>query len=151
MANTYGTCLYHVAFSTKGRAPLIDRNWEHRLLEYIGGIARSNGFASMGVGGVEDHVHMVLSLSPATAPAKAVQLVKGGSSKWINETFPLRGRFAWQEGYGVFTVGFQELEAVRHYIQTQREHHDSGGTFEEEYRRLLRANEVAFDERYLLG
>src|SRR5579884_2510684 len=103
MANTY-TCLhYHLVFSTKNRHPWIRTDFQQRIWEYLGGIARDNGMKAVQIGGIEDHVHVVLSAPPTMAISKAVQLLKGVSSKWIHETFPGLGEFAWQDGYGAFS------------------------------------------------
>ena len=91
----------HVIFSTKGRQELIPEEARSRLWAFIGGIARSNGFTAVAVGGTGNHAHALLAI-PSTMPlAKAVQLIKGGSSKWCNENLPRQ--FAWQEGYAAFT------------------------------------------------
>lgn len=107
-----------------------------RLHAYIGGIARENGMAALAVGGVADHVHVLLSLSRTASVSKAVQLLKAGSSKWINETFPARGRFSWQEGFGAFSIGVAQKERTVAYIHSQAEHHKRV-SFAEEYRRFL--------------
>ena len=114
MAHTYVSELIHCVFSTKQRRNLISPEVQPRLWAFLGGVARKNGFKALIVGGTENHVHILLSL-PATLPlAKAVQLVKGASSRWMNEKFETR--FAWQEGYGAFTVGVsQKNDRLRIY------------------------------------
>lgn len=100
------------------------------------------------IGGVEDHVHLLLSL-PATMPiAKAMQLIKGGSSKWVHETFPEQRLFAWQVKYGAFSVSASQLDTVVRYIQGQEEHHRKQ-TFKEEFVTLLVKHGIEYDERYL--
>lgn len=100
------------------------------------------------VGGVADHVHILLSL-PATMPvSKALQLIKGGSSKWVHDTFPEHRSFAWQEKYGAFSVSVSQLENVADYIKGQEEHHRKT-TFEEEFVALLQKHRIQFDEKYL--
>jgi len=136
MANTY-TCLqYHVTFSTKNRERRITPDLEPRVRAYLGGIARDNGIVPFRIGGVEDHVQLVLGMPPTPAPSKMVQLLKGGSSKWIHSTFPALRGFGWQDGYGAFTVSKSNLPEVIKYVETQREHH-RGKTFQEEFRALL--------------
>src|SRR5438045_1649744 len=103
MAHSYTSSLYHCVFSTKDRRPLITPPLQERLWPYLGGVARENKFKAICVGGVEDHVHLLLSLPSTLAIAKAIQLVKGGSSKWIHDNFPDMRQFAWQEGYGAFS------------------------------------------------
>ena len=100
------------------------------------------------VGGVADHVHLLLSL-PATMPiSKAMQLIKGGSSKWVHETFPEHRQFAWQEKYGAFSVSESRVESIIQYIQSQEEHHHKM-TFQEEFLALLKKHRIEYDERYL--
>ena len=95
MANTYTSLHYHFAFSTKNRYPWISTDLEQRIWEYLGGIARENGMKALKIGGIEDHVHVVLGAPPRLAVSKAMQLIKGGSSKWIHETFPQLADFEW--------------------------------------------------------
>jgi len=96
-----------------------------RLWPYLGGIARENDMKALAVGGVADHVHLLLSLPATLSVSKAMQLLKGNSSKWLRETFPESRTqdFAWQEGFGAFSIGVSGMEDTVHYIQTQEEHH----------------------------
>ena len=149
MANTYTSLHYHIVFSTKHREPWLSEPVRERLWPYLGGIARENGLTALEIGGVADHVHVLLSLPASMAVAKAVQLIKGGSSHWLKDAFPQLATFAWQDGYGAFTVSHSQLDAVRAYICGQGEHHRTR-TFAEEYRAFLERHEVAFDERFLL-
>jgi REP element-mobilizing transposase RayT len=150
MANTF-TCLhYHVIFSTKNREPWISRDIEERLWKFLGGIARGNGMKALQIGGMPDHVHLALALPPTQTVSKALQLLKGGSSKWIKDAFPnLRG-FAWQDGYAAFGVSKSNLPEVIAYIQNQREHHRIK-SFHEEFVSFLQRHQIEFDERYLWG
>ncbi len=150
MAHTYGSCLYHFVFSTKDRKALIDGDWQAELWEYLGGIARSNGMRALGIGGAPDHVHILLEIPPRIAPAKGIQLVKGGSSKWVRETKSVGKGFAWQEGYGVFSVGFSQVGGHLRYIAEQGEHHRKR-TFQEEYRAFLKRHRITVDERFVWG
>jgi REP element-mobilizing transposase RayT len=109
-----------------------------RLHAYLGGIARENGMRALAVGGVSDHIHVLLSLGRTISPAKAVQLLKAGSSKWVNESFPARERFSWQEGYGAFSIGASQRDKTITYIRRQPEHHKRI-SFEEEFKKLLGA------------
>ena len=118
------------------------------MWSYLGGIARENKMTALQVGGIEDHIHILLGAPPTIAPSKATQLLKGGSSKWIHETFSNMRAFAWQDGYGAFTVGKSDVPDVIKYIQTQREHHQTT-TFQEEYVKFLKRHGVEYDERYL--
>jgi putative transposase len=150
MANTYTSLHYHIVFSTKNRHPWIAPKIEERIWKYLGGIARENDMTADMVGGVEDHVHVVVGIPPKLALSKAVQLLKGGSSKWIHDTFPALAKFAWQDGYSAFTVSKSNLTTVIQYVARQREHHRKR-TFQDEYRALLERHGIEFDERYLWG
>jgi REP element-mobilizing transposase RayT len=135
MSHTYCSILVHCIFSTKERKQLIPANLNERLWPYIAGIARLNKFKAIAVGGMPDHAHVLLSLPAAMPVAKAVQLVKGGSSKWMNDH--LRGRsFAWQDGYGAFSIGVSQLANTIRYIENQERHH-SKMTFDDELKKML--------------
>ena len=148
MSHTYTSELFHCVFSTKERRNLIKDDLQPRLWSFLGGIARKNGFKTIAIGGTTNHVHVLLSL-PATIPlAKAVQLLKGGSSKWINE---IEGcRFSWQEGYGAFTLGISQQAGTIRYINSQHEHHKKR-SFEEEFVAFLRKHGIEYDPKYVLG
>ena len=123
--HSFNSCLMHCVFSTSERRPWLTPAIRERLWPYLGGIARENDMKALAIGGVADHVHLLLSL-PATLPvSKAMQLLKVNSSKWLRETFPeLRPQgFAWQEGFGAFSISVSGVEDTIHYIQTQEEHH----------------------------
>jgi REP element-mobilizing transposase RayT len=140
----------HCVFSTRQRHKTIDPDLQQRLWPFIGGIARENSMKALAIGGTKDHVHLLLSM-PATIPiAKAIQLIKGGSSKWIHETFKAHRDFAWQEGYGAFSVSISHVEATIRYIQNQEEHHLKK-TFEEEFLTFLKKHGIEYDERHVLG
>src|ERR1035438_193642 len=148
MSHTYVFDLVHCVFSTKERRNAILPEKLSELWSYLGGIARNNGFKAVAIGGTENHIHILLSL-PATIPlAKAVQLLKGGSSKWMNET--REGRFAWQEGYGAFTVGISQQAGTIAYINTQAEHHRKRN-FEEEFLAFLKKHSIEYDPKYVWG
>jgi len=120
---SYVSSYFHCIFSTKERHRLITPELRERLWPFMSGIARQNKMKAVEIGGVEDHVHLLLSL-PSTLPvSKALQLIKGGSSKWIHETFPEHRLFAWQEEYGAFTVSVSQLDKTIAYIKGQKEHH----------------------------
>ena len=109
MSHAFVCNIMHCTFSTKERYPWIDSEVETRLWPYIGGIVRENRMKALAIGGVFDHLHALLSLPGAMSFAKAVQLIKGGSSKWIHEEIGLR-KFEWQEGYGAFSVSQSPAE-----------------------------------------
>ena len=148
MANTYTSLHYHLVFSTKKRERWITPDIEERVWAYLGGIAKENKMTPVQIGGVEDHVHLLLGASPTLAPSKIAQLIKGGSSAWIHDTFPNMKAFAWQDGYGAFTVSRSNMEPVAAYIRGQREHHQRR-TFQDEYLALLQKHGIQYDEKYL--
>lgn len=148
MANTFTSLHYHIVFSTKHREPWIRSDIQDRLWTYLGGIARENGLKAILIGGMPDHVHLALAIPPTQAVSKAVQVIKGGSSKWIKDALPGMRGFAWQDGYGAFTVSKSNLDEVVDYIRTQPEHHRVK-TFQEEYLAFLVRHGIEYDERYL--
>lgn len=139
----------HVVFSTKERRPWITPDVQDRLWPYLGGIARENKMKALKVGGVEDHVHVLLSFPSTLAIAKAVQLLKGNSSKWIHETFPKLKTFEWQEGYGAFSVGVSGVDDTIKYIDGQAEHHHKA-SFKEELQAFLTRHGFECEE-WMLG
>ena len=148
MANNYTSLHYHVLFSTKNRHPWIVPELENRVWSFIGGIAGRHKMTALQVGGVEDHIHALVTAPPTIAPCQIAQFLKGGSSEWIHQEFPLLKKFGWQDGYAALTVSKSNIPTVIKYIQNQREHHRRK-TFQEEYLEFLRANGIEYDERYL--
>ena len=123
--HTYHSCLMHCVWATHRRQPWLTPEIRQRLWPYLGGIARANGITALAVGGVADHVHALISLPPTQSTSKAIQLLKGNSSKWLRDTFPqqLQPGFAWQEGYGAFSLGISGAARTRQYIEAQEHHH----------------------------
>ncbi|MEP7342898.1 MAG: IS200/IS605 family transposase [Acidobacteriota bacterium] len=150
MANTYTSLHYHVVFSTKNRVAYLAPEIEERVWAYIGGVARKHKMTALQVGGFDDHIHALVMAPPTLSPSQIAQYLKGDSSKGIHETFAALRDFAWQEGYGAFTVIKSNLESVISYIQKQREHHQQR-TFQEEYLDFLQKHGVEYDERYVWG
>ena len=148
MSHSYVSNLMHCTFSTKDRYPAIDSELESRLWPYLGGIAKENRMKALAIGGTADHVHALLSLPGMMSFAKAVQLIKGGSSKWIHDTFPNQKKFAWQEGYGAFSVSASQVPKTVAYITNQKEHHRKK-SFDEEFLELLKKHGIEFDPRYV--
>jgi len=148
MANTY-TCLhYHIIFSTKVRERWITPDIEERIWSYLGGIANENKMTPLKIGGVEDHVHLVMGVHPTVAISQGLKLLKTGSSGWVRNTFPGMKGFGWQDGYAAFAVSKSLLPEVIAYVENQREHHKTR-TFQEEYLAFLRKHEIEYDERYV--
>jgi putative transposase len=146
MSHAYVSNLMHCTFSTKDRYPLIDSELESRLWPYLGGIARENRMKALAIGGTADHVHALLSLPGMMSFAKAVQLIKGGSSKWVHDTFPRQSKFGWQEGYGAFSVSASQTSKTIAYVNYQKEHHRRK-SFKEEFLDLLKKHGIEFDSR----
>lgn len=114
MSHSYVSNLMHCTFSTKDRYPFIDSDLESRLWPYIGGIARENRMKALSIRSIDDHLHALLSLQGMMSFAKAVQLIKGGSSKWVHDTLPKHEKFSWQEGYGAFSVSASQAPRQSH-------------------------------------
>ncbi len=147
MSSTFLSLHYHIIFSTKHRHPVIDIAWRKRLHEYLGGTVQGlNGFPQ-GVGGTEDHVHLLVGLKSTHCLADFMRELKRSSSMWVHNEMGLP-EFSWQEGYGAFTVSPPALCAVRKYLASQEEHHRKR-TFREELLDLLKQAEVEFDEKWL--
>lgn len=149
MASTLTLVNIHYVFSTKKREKLIDESIKIRLWAYIGGIARENKMIPLVVGGTNDHVHLLITLPPTMNISKAAQLIKIGSSKWIHKEFPEHKEFAWQSGYGAFSVSFGRIPNIVNYIKNQEDHHKKK-TFAEEYIEFLKLNGIVYDERFVL-
>ena len=148
MGNSYVSFYMHYIFSTKQRLPLIVPEIQDRLWPYMVGIARQNNLKALAVGGMPDHIHLVLSLPATISISKAIQIIKGNSAKWINENFDTPSHFSWQKGYGAFSINISILQNTIRYIQKQPEHHRHK-SFKEEYLGFLKKNEVVYDERYV--
>ena len=150
MSNTYSNLLFHTVFSVKERKCLLAADLRMRLYPYICGIANKNNFKIMAINGTDNHIHILLSLRPDISVSKAVQLIKGGSSKWLHDNFPDLKLFSWQEGYGVFTVSLSQVEVIKKYITNQEQHHKKFN-FQEEYLEFLKRNKLDFDLKYLFN
>ncbi len=146
MSHTSGNILLHMIFSTHGRLPLIKSDFRADLFAYLGGIIREMDGTALIVNGTADHVHMLLRVRPAQSSAQIVRVVKANSSRWMHEKWD--SKFAWQTGYGVFSVSESNVTAVTKYIAEQEEHHRKH-SFQEEFVAFLKKNNVAYDERYL--
>jgi putative transposase len=150
MSHTYTSMRIHVVFSTKNRQKWLRAELQPKLWAYIAGIAKHHKFEAIKIGGAEDHCHSLVVL-PATIPlSKAVQTLRGCSSKWLNDTGVTGVRFAWQEGYGAFSVSASQTASVVNYIRNQPEHHKKRN-YEEEFLELLKRYSVAYDPAHVLG
>jgi len=149
MPQSLAKILVHAVFSTKDRRPFLrDKNLREELYRYIGGILNRLDCQPVIVGGVEDHVHLLGALARTLAAAEMGKEVKRGSSLWLKTKAQDLHDFAWQSGYGIFSIGFSQVRTVRDYIAGQEEHHRKV-TFQDEFRELLRRYELEFDERYV--
>jgi len=148
MPHSFISNLVHYVFSTKGRRKLISSDLEERLWPYMAAIAHENHIKTLSIGGTEDHVHLLLSLPGTIAVSKAVQLIKGSSSKWVHDEFRKHQDFAWQEGYGAFSIGMSQTDQTVQYIRTQKEHHQKK-TFQEELLAILKKHGIEYDDRYI--
>lgn len=146
--HAFTSSLYHCVWSTKGRQGVLSLEIQNRLWPYLGGIARANKTPALAIGGVADHVHVLLSLPATLTISKAIQLLKGNSSKWLHEEFSELRSFSWQEGYGAFTIGMSGVSETKNYIASQAEHHRKK-TFQEEFRSFLDKHGLAYDETIL--
>ncbi len=150
MANTFTSLHVHVVFSTKNRERWLTPEVEEDVWRYLGGICRTHHLTALQIGGFDDHVHLLLGYPPMVALSDFMKRLKGESSKWISEKFAgLRG-FAWQDGYGAFSIGHSQIGRSIRYIQRQREHHTKE-PFETEYRQFLHVHDIAAEERYVFG
>ncbi len=150
MSHTYSSNRVHVVFSTKERQKRLPQDLQPKLWAYIAGIAHHHGFEATQVGGAADHVHALLVVPPAMPLSKAVQAVKGCSSKWLNDTGIAGNNFAWQEGYGAFSVSASQTDGVIAYIQNQTTHHKKRN-YEEEFLELLEKYGISYDPVHVLG
>jgi len=147
MASTYLSLHHHLVFGTKNREPIIDGAWRLRLHDYLWGTIRGLGGISKEVGGVADHVHLLVSLRATHNLAEVVRELKKASSAWVHEEIGMHA-FAWQEGYAAFTISATSCEAVQQYVRDQQEHHRKR-SFREEVQEMLTKAGVVFDPRYL--
>jgi putative transposase len=148
MPQSLAKILVHTVFSTKDRRPFLrDKSLRDELHRYPGGILANHDCQPLIIGGVEDHVHMLSTLSRTCEAAQMVKEVKRGSSLWLKTKNPDLRDFAWQNGYGIFSIGFSQIEAVKNYIATQEDHHRKI-SFQDEFRQFLRRYEIEFEERY---
>jgi putative transposase len=146
MSHTSGNILLHFIFSTQGRRPLIKPDFRSDLFAYLGGIIREMDGAALIINGTSDHVHMLIRIRPSNSPSEIARVAKANSSRWVHGKW--NAGFAWQTGYGVFSVSESNIGVITKYIAKQEEHHKTH-SFQEEYVAFLKKNNVAYDERYI--
>lgn len=148
MPQSLSNVLLHLVFSTKHREPLLDESIDSEVHAYLATACKSCGCPAHRIGGTDDHVHIACTLSRTIAVSTLVQEIKQDSSKWIKTRGERYRSFAWQNGYGAFSIGQGQLEHLRRYIANQREHHRRE-SFQDEFRTLLDRYRVEYDERYV--
>jgi putative transposase len=148
MSRTFTNLLTHIIFSTKDRMPVIEQQLRHELYAYLGGLTRELKGRSYGINGTADHVHLLVSLPPTVAISDALRFLKSNSSGWVHDKWPKRRAFAWQLGYGAFSVSKSNAPEVLKYIANQEMHHRKL-SFKEELIEFLKKHEIEYDERYL--
>ena len=148
MAGTYSQVYIQVVFAVNGRQNLIGKIWKEELNKYIAGIVKGKEQKSIIVNGMPDHIHTFIGLKPVMAISDLVRDIKNNSSKFINDRKFVRGKFSWQEGYGVFSYSHSHISRVYNYILNQEKHHQNR-TFKQEYLELLKKFEIEFNEKYL--
>ena len=148
MPQSLANNLLHLVFSTKNREPYLRRDLRPELHAYMAVVLANINCPVLMMNSVADHVHLLFSLHRTVALSSAVEEVKKSSSKWLKTKSPDLANFAWQGGYGAFSVSQSNIAAVKRYIGRQEEHHRTV-TFKDELTAFFRKNGVAFDERYL--
>jgi putative transposase len=149
MPQSLAKIIIHTVFSTKDRRPFLrDKSLREELHRYLGGILSNHDCQPLIVGGVEDHVHILSTLSRTWEVAEMIKELKRSSSLWLKTKSPDFENFAWQNGYGIFSIGFSQIPSARDYIAGQEEHHKKM-SFQDEFRKLLKSYEIEFDERYV--
>ena len=147
MPGTFSQIYIQIVFAVKGRQNLISNNWNTELHKYIAGIVKGKGQKSIIVNGMADHIHAFIGLKPAMPISDLVRDMKNNSSNFINEQKFVKGKFAWQEGYGAFSYSHSPIGKVYDYILNQEMHHKKK-TFKQEYLQFLKKFEVEYDEKY---
>jgi putative transposase len=150
MPQSYTSLHYHIVFSTKRREPTIAVEVRPRLYEYLGGLIRGEGGSLMAIGGIADHIHLLVRLRPDRAISDVLRVVKTNSSRWAHAEFAGLPLLWWQSGSGMFTVSKSLIPAVTAYIENQEEHHRAT-TFQDEFRGYLIDEDIEFNEEYLWG
>ena len=148
MSHSYSCNRVHIVFSTKGRRNQIPSELQPRLWAYFATLGRNHGIPVLRAGGTANHLHALIVLPSTMALAKAVQLLKGSSSKWMNDTSGQK--FSWQEGYAAFAVSTSQAQQVIAYIDNQAQHH-AKRNFDAEFLELLQKNGVVYDPEYVFG
>lgn len=150
MAGTFSQIYIHCVFAVKDRETLLQKPWRDDVFKYMAGIIKAKGQKPIIVNGISNHVHLFVGLKPSMCLSDLLRDVKNNTTNYINEKKFVRGKFAWQEGYGAFSYGQSQIEHVYNYILEQENHHKNK-TFREEYLELLRVFKVEYEEKFLFG
>jgi len=148
MANTYTQLYIQFIFAVQDRKCIIHPDWEIELYKYITGIAQNHDHKLIAKNGMPDHVHVFLGLNPKESPSNCMKIIKQSSSEWINKERLTPSKFSWQEGFGAFSYGRSQIDAVYKHIQNQKAHHQKK-SFIREYKELLKAYDINFEDKYL--
>jgi len=148
MANTFSQIYIQTVFAVSNRQSLIKPEFKEDLYKYITGIVTNQGQKLISINGMSDHIHILIGLKPSIALADLVRDIKADSSTHVKKNKWVRGRFSWQEGYGAFSYGHSQLDAIIRYIQNQEKHHKRR-SFKNEYLTLLRKFDIAFEDKYV--
>ena len=148
MANTYTQLFVHLVFAVQNRQALISETWKDELYKYITGIISNKGHKILSIGGVSDHIHILIGVIPDQSISSLVADIKRSSSLWINEKRLTTGKFAWQEGFGAFSYGKSQVHAVCEYIENQEEHHKNQ-SFRDEYIKFLELFGIDYNKDYI--
>jgi len=148
MANTYTQIHIHAVFAVRNRECLIKKEWKVELYKYMTAIIQNNNHKVLVINGVEDHVHILFGMRPTQALSELMQMIKGDSSKWINQNKLTTFKLSWQEGFGAFSYSKSHIGNVVNYINNQEQHHKKK-SFHEEYMEMLKKYEVDFDPNYI--
>ena len=148
MANTYTQIYIHIVFAVQHRNVLISTSWKERLHKYTTGIIQNQGHKLIAINTMPDHVHIFIGMKPDVALSDLVRDIKRDSTNFVNKEIRVRGKFAWQEGFGAFSYSHSQIDSVVKYIMNQEEHH-SRRTFREEYEAMLKEFAIEYDARYV--
>jgi putative transposase len=147
MSHTYAQNVIHAVFSTKDRRKTISKESQSRMWAYVAGICKNHGIFVHGIGGMDDHIHLLIRIPPSLSVSKAVLAIKSNSSRWANDQGT---KFAWQQGYAAFSVSSSNVPAVVKYIRNQESHHRKM-SFDEEFVALLKKHGAEFDPKFVFG
>lgn len=150
MTHSFRSHYFHLVWSTKNRRPLITREIKSELYPYMSGIAKNSNVKLLEINGMPDHVHLLLELGVPDHFTSVVRTLKANSSSFIRKRFSPANPFAWQEGYGSFSVSVSNIERVRSYIRNQAKHHVKF-SFEEEFKMILKRHQIQYDDRFVFG